>query len=39
MNSTHEIRYDIYANVQGDGALEKELATVLTEVAIETANR
>lgn len=39
MNSTHEIRYDIYANVQGDGALEKELATVITEVAIEIANR
>ncbi|MGE8412778.1 MAG: hypothetical protein ACN6QY_10490 [Pseudomonas sp.] len=39
MNSKHEVRYDIYASLEGDGALEKALTSVITEVAIEIGNR
>ncbi|MCU7648494.1 hypothetical protein [Pseudomonas piscis] len=39
MNSKHEVRYDIYASLEGDGALEKALMSVITKVAIEIGKR
>lgn len=34
MNSKHELRYEIYADLKGDGALEKALTSVVTQVAL-----